>query len=485
LPAFEFALPPGAKNIKIKTGTQEIAVEPTYYRHSKDGAIPIVALFGGDEFVGEVLEGQWKKNIWQDGMGKLRIHNGKLELEVGSDSDGTTRYGRIYSKNKVLFVNGVEITVQMSVPVSSSSQLFNNVFILGDDEFGAGSNNIKLAVWVDSGGVKFLIIRRVNGTWITEYSSDYTTDTEAEFKIRLSDGTVYVYTKEGSATSFTLRWSGDNWLPSLLWPQYYPDSKSTTKHILTSDFVRVSYPDFSIKYDLDDSDYQNGNRGEVVVWDTMGSSDEDDWVRVYDPSHKFVGDLVLENGLVRFWFKEDQYLRLYLWDGSSWKYIGYLNHYDGSTNDSSPSEVTLTSVSLESVSVSFKLNSLSHSFTLRRGKPYGEFEITFPQGITDGWFRIVNTGTRTDFGYAPESKIMDRVLGIRGDTDDTPADNFALQFDRDENVLVFFGMNKQDNMVNNIASELGCKGFSFASVKAVFGAIPFSKVGNLFKEAEA
>ena len=720
MPAFEFALPPGAKNIKIKTGTQEIAVEPTYYRHSKDGAIPIVALFGGDEFVGEVLEGTWSPKKMHPSLleGKIWVEDEKIKMQGRSETAGNSRYINVPTLSRVPLLDDLILEVQLAVPVSSVSanRFYFSLLIVKDKPNGSAeavSDWVRLRVQVETeanagvgDGTFWTLDKRVNET-ITNgvFSSSKSTITSYKLKLIFEEQKnghehTHLYVDTGSGYSevngspFTLGLNFSvGYLAFELW-----DSTGSVR-LCTSDFIRVTYPDFKVVYDLDDdafqgegeellkkawdtsgngnhgvvygatwvrdgkfgkalsfdgSDdyvdsgnipdlgqeftvvlwskrlgntgvygalisidgsywstiggflifdnnsgvikgrirndasntetavtletsvpnnvwrfyavvwdkptlkgYRNGklvdsetwdydigwnvfkthigrwtgdyfyglidevriynralseseiqtlynggtvtdglvgewkfdggnNRGEVVVWDTMGSSDEDDWVRVFDPSHKFVGDLVLENGLVRFWFREDQDLRLYLWDGSSWKYIGYLNHYDGSTDDSSPSEVTLTSVSLESASVSFKLNSLSHSFTLRRGKLYGEFEITFPQGITDGWFRIVTTtGTRTDFGYAPESKIMDRVLGINGNTDDTPADNFALQFDRDENVLVFFGMNKQDNMVNNTSPELGLQAFSFTSVKPVFGAIDFSKVANLFMEAEA
>jgi len=70
--------------------------------------------------------------------------------------------------------------------------------------------------------------------------------------------------------------------------------------------------------------------GEVKVYDDMRSSTESDWQRVYSPKHKFYGDCVIENGLIRLKTRKyaDDGLRgnveVYAYDlsGSQWLKVG-------------------------------------------------------------------------------------------------------------------------------------------------------------------
>ena len=322
MPAFEFALPPGAKNIKIKTGTQEIAVEPTYYRHSKDGAIPIIALFGGDEFVGEVKEGHWKLEEREDGMGAWRISNGKMEFELASDEAGTTRRLRVDSNSKILLIDGTEIQVELSSPVAT---LANNAtwfsFLLGSERQWNPQNAVLVRIKIDTSGVQFQVYSRIdNGAWTERYASTKgTTNLNVVFKIILDGSTLRVYSKEGSATEFTERWNHANWLPNLVYPIFRSMSNSTDKQTFTCDFVRVTYPNFKVVYDLDDDAYQGDGELLKKAWDTSGNGNHGvvhsaTWVRdgKFGKALSFDGDGYVEipdsnsldltsQGTIAFW----------------------------------------------------------------------------------------------------------------------------------------------------------------------------------------
>ena len=71
------------------------------------------------------------------------------------------------------------------------------------------------------------------------------------------------------------------------------------------------------------------NVGEVKVWDTMGSSDETQWVRVYNKEHRFVGNIVVENGVWRYDFGGKQITEK-VWDGVQWLTSGTLYWWSGS-----------------------------------------------------------------------------------------------------------------------------------------------------------
>ena len=67
VPMREVAFPVGAENLEALKRTRPYTIEEdeaTFTRTGEDGAEVLLPLFGGDEGVGEVLEGHWKK--WWD-----------------------------------------------------------------------------------------------------------------------------------------------------------------------------------------------------------------------------------------------------------------------------------------------------------------------------------------------------------------------------------------------------------------------------------
>jgi len=128
MPNYEAALPPGAYNIKIVSSSgQEIPVDWSFTRDGKDGAEVIVPLFGGDEFVGEVLEGNWQKG--DDGAiqgpftAKLN-GSGSLELSGRSDAGGTWRYGWITTRSKIPLLDDLTIDFHIKLEGHSSSDSY-------------------------------------------------------------------------------------------------------------------------------------------------------------------------------------------------------------------------------------------------------------------------------------------------------------------------------------------------------------------------
>jgi hypothetical protein len=62
------------------------------------------------------------------------------------------------------------------------------------------------------------------------------------------------------------------------------------------------------------------NAGECKVWDTVtvGNTIESTWIRVYDASWVFTGDLVVENGLIRYKLSTSQISNFYVWVTNAW-----------------------------------------------------------------------------------------------------------------------------------------------------------------------
>jgi len=280
MPAYEIALPVGAKNIKIE-GTD---VTPSFYRYSKDGAIPIVALFGGDEFIGEVLEGQWKKATlsgFDDFVAKLS--SGRVELS-GSSSDGSERSAYISSSHLAPLLSGVVLTVNLKVPaaVSSGKIVSLRLYLSDREDLGTASDYLRIQ------------IRNNNGTYQYRFDEnegalkDWTTLTNAEanFRLTFSDGQVKLELDDGASGDYTLVGTYTHHLNiSKGYIGLMIVSNDTVSHAVSSDFVRVTYPDFTVTYDLDDDAYQG--EGEELLkkaWDTSGKGNHGEvhgatWIR--------------------------------------------------------------------------------------------------------------------------------------------------------------------------------------------------------------
>ena len=692
MPAYEIALPPGAKNIKIKTSTQEIPVEPTFYRHSKDGAIPIIALFGGDEFVGEVLEGQWNKEQMEVSMAAF-ISNGKLNCKLGSDSDGIMRRQVLTSKSRLPLLNEIALTLEQTSPISTSSEPMLFGFMLSDEIDFDPDNCILIGLAVSSSGCRCEVWKREDNSWDNPWNSEYGV-TKAYWKIEVSSGQIKIYCDEGQTGS----WGSPvysvsfDFLGELVYVSYRSWSKWTSYQTFTSDFVRVTYPDFKVVYDLDDDAYQgegeellkkawdtsgNGNhgtvynakwvkigsekglefdgddkviiphseslnlneltvacrfkstfsgewfkalvakfgdaliseawglgwleanrlgfwirdatntenkvfcnvnegldgethtivgvassskvkvfldsnkyeidrtagdirndrfvsigyhygqyiqdttvlevliynhalsddevqqliagnpptsglvgewkfdggnnRGEVIVWDTMNSDDEDDWVRVFDPSHKFVGDCVIENGLVRFKveLETDSHCRWGFWNGSNWT----MNRIEMPSGYRKARNFKVVTIKSESASVVFQSLFFYGAENLikveiRRGEPY--IRITNLSDDPEGLFYYLPS---CRFCYAQQTGVVDKNLQTGWQDLERGIDNFVLKFSESQQ---FFVLESRSKNWNSQASY-----DKYGSILAVeksetvhLGIIDFPKYANLFKEAE-
>ena len=494
MPAFEFALPPGAKNIKIKTGTQEIAVEPTYYRHSKDGAIPIVALFGGDEFVGEVLEGQWLKgddgNI--QGPFTARINSGSLELTGKSDAVGTNRSGWIGSENKILFLDELTVDIHVKVDGKPSAEQFRHQVYFTSQEPNSNpysSDFLCLQLRATTTSYQILIEKRVNnsssfpltwtdvtsneGTWRIKFEENKAGHNHTHIYYHDGSGDVDETSDEVSGSPFQLGLAIDSAFCFLV---LY--TLTTENHTISSNFVRVTYPDFKVVYDLDDSDYQSGNRGEVVVWDTMGSNDENDWVRVFDPSHKFVGDCVIENGLIRVKKYSSSVIKAEYWNGSSWsEYSRWLIDWGDATFDHNIiRKITMECAVVDFVFVRSPYENVIARITVERGK-----NGFFWEEVGRDYDRVTYFNRR--FGFY-DGKVIDGVVDS-DKTDNVNIDNFVLALDNASEYLPTLTLKKYENFYFDVDGNNFVRIYYFKDTQKVFlGVVPFSNYAKLFKEAE-
>jgi len=255
---------------------------------------------------------------------------------------------------------------------------------------------------------------------------------------------------------------------------------------------------FKIVYDLDNA---NVGKGDVKVFDTNNSSDESDWQRVFDyMNHEFVGDCVVENGLIRLWIDEGQYtgLKLYYWNGNAWV-LG--KDRVKLTLTSSGKEVTypfLKSITytLESVTIKVRIEDTSTQdsdyyvdleITLKRGQYFITISFNEINPLENITFQYEDNDMR--FGFIGDDLVGDDDLDISANNT-TMSDNFTVGFDNTGGgYLAIMGSSKKPSSYFRTYQGRNIYIYyittsNYQNFKVYLGLTPFTQISNLFKEAE-
>ncbi|AGK61519.1 hypothetical protein Asulf_01541 [Archaeoglobus sulfaticallidus PM70-1] len=101
------------------------------------------------------------------------------------------------------------------------------------------------------------------------------------------------------------------------------EKATSTANVIELDYCYIE-PTYiaRLAFDVD----QEYDVGEVKVYDTMGTTDESQWIRVFNKEHKFTGKIVVENGFLRFMFDPSTTgyygIRYSIWNGTNWSNLG-------------------------------------------------------------------------------------------------------------------------------------------------------------------
>lgn len=116
--------------------------------------------------------------------------------------------------------------------------------------------------------------------------------------------------------------------------------------------------------------------GEVKVFDSMNSATESDWRRVYSIDHKFVGDIIISNGLIRLKYeKVTTQIITGVYANTSWEEITFLPDWSTLTLehvDSKISELTRYSATLREACIfesTTGFDMVWTDYTIRSGSP--------------------------------------------------------------------------------------------------------------------
>lgn len=548
MPAHMVGLPVSSSNIKISRKGESYPLlldTDTFDRAGEDGDIPIIPLAGGDEFVGEVLEGQWRKGWTSPAMNTFcaTIDSGLLRLTGVANAAGVAGNGWINSHHIAPLLEDLEYTVSLLVPVDDTGAVADRDirlahFIKQDkDEFqpDVDDNFLQIEIDVDETGLIMYLRKEVNGVNTTlesgyDYTMDGTRNTEAgagkglratiwrlvfNGKPGTAGATLSVYLKQSdtlanaeTATEYQVTNSPFD-ISDLAFNVGYPAYRIYTQNTTyfgttydsanraTSGYLRVTYPSqFNINYNYTEADY---GESDVELWD--GDPAVATSQRVYDEDHEFSGNPYLQNGLIRTIVDNSLVgLILRFWDGATW--IGVVSQGWGRlTTDVKDCKyahlLRIVSLSPEKVVLRLRFKDsaiinedyyIDADITFERGKPYYELNLLEAYPVQDVFWQYYHTGGQR-FGYMGDGEIPDKDLALSA-TNGTMTDNFMLLFDDAGRLaLTFMFTNEKPDAAfysyqGDLARIQDIVAIDIASTKIWIGCSPFSLVANLFEEAE-
>ena len=136
-----------------------------------------------------------------------------------------------------------------------------------------------------------------------------------------------------------------------------------------TDFFWIFYPSAFIGYDVD---LDSRLKGRIKIFDDNNDfGDETKWANVRSGDHKFAGQRVVENGLIRIVFTTAPSVDMYGWDGSTYKLTGKIIPIDTDDNLGTVlHDVIFPRFNKAFVKITAKFGIVTHTITMHRGNPY-------------------------------------------------------------------------------------------------------------------
>jgi len=303
-----------------KGATTLSPLDKAYERPSKDGLIPVVNFQLGSHYntrIGGEMSITSTGNIDSD---TAKAISGKLEIAARS-TDGSEAKKIVTFNSFMYFFPGVVITGQAEIvdAVSGDTQRMRY-------EFEDLATNDKIIIDFQSAGSNAqLVLREVVDDVETDLSTKELTAAvinifwELDF---LKNGVTELWYKEPSGVR-TRAFQGTLNVD-------IAEAKISAQNILTettaktlkSDFLWIFYPNIFIGYN--NPVLADGLLGRIRIFDTDGEPLEADWIEVFSGDHKFSGERVVENGLIRIRFKTTPLMQIFGWNitTAAWESIG-------------------------------------------------------------------------------------------------------------------------------------------------------------------
>lgn len=364
-------------------------VDVTYYRTTADGAMPVISYLIGSHF-NERLDGIITAS--DDGLienDTITVSGGKLVITGDSDAGNSlstksaTHSTFMYMWPKTRIHGNSEIAVAQVGEITPGSAYTSRM----RTKFQDLSNNDKLIVDLDPGNsvantLPVLSLKEEHKGLETTLATFILPVGEIfiDWQIKFLDEGVTKFFYKTNAGLPTLLWRGDLTadLAECKVMHEFLTNEATPTRSVKIDFLWIFYKSIFTGYDIVAANKYLGN---IKILDQNGTETQANWIQVYGKDHLFIGDRVVDNGLVRLRFKTTPEIEVYGWDGvSAWVLLGsIIPENSGGSLATNLLDVIFSSYNDSACVITAKFGILDYRITMRKGMPYAKFGLNSSQ----------------------------------------------------------------------------------------------------------
>lgn len=372
-------------------------VTSSYQRASKDGNVDIISLFLGGHY-SLAYEGTLTNTQAGNYTGEtIQVLDSNLELAVTNNGAAIAEniatfnaYGYLYPGTKIKGHLKIDETTHVDTPVP----IYENIYKLRDP---ITNDELFFTLTRDNNNAVFKVTQiREGGTKVlhTEALAVGVDEIHFEFWYLVNGRSkLYSFSNFGiSGHTKTRLWIGDVTavLGEVEISARIRNGEAISKKFV-SDYLIFKYFRTNLRYDNDPTKEYNG---QVKVYDDKLLVPETSWQRVRSRDHKFVGNRVIENGMIRIIIKTSTpVIEIWGWDDvttSTWiKTHDILTDSDAGVSSTKVQSFSIEHMTKEQIKFLVSFGTTSFIITMTRGNPYINVVNKF-----DKIFRVRSAKTR-------------------------------------------------------------------------------------------
>jgi hypothetical protein len=388
-----------------------------FNRITKDGSVPVMNFLLGSHYNSDIGNEMTFDSTGQITNDSIDTVSGKIEIAAES-IDGTAVTKSSTFSPFMFFYQGTKIVGHMEL---QDATVTTGDYEILRYEFTDLATNDKLQIDLEAGitgtSDPQVVFREIVGGSANVLSTTVLTTATKEINFQLDfldEGISKFYVKDKTASGAKTRVFSGNIAADIgecsLGLINLTDIQSTKT--LKSDFIWLFYPKVHVTYDVELTDRLNGR---CRVWDTENEVAEADWQEVFSADHKFVGERVVENGLIRLWFKSTPGMEVYNWDGVVWALTGEVRPKTTQGDLATTlHDVLFDRFSNPQMKMTVKYGIVDHVVDLRRGGPYCRIAATSKSFRIDTTKERVIVPVKTTASQIPDFNQLNSDDANRG-----------------------------------------------------------------------
>ncbi len=297
-------------------------IEKSFDRITKEGVIPQIDFLLGSQYNIPIGGETSITSIGSITNADVRILNGKLEIDAES-TDGSEVEHVVSFSTFMYFYPGVRIVGQNEIDDDSLGPSPPTQIMRYELEDLSSTDKLRIDLQSGDTFATFTVKETVDGVETILVTKDVAAGvTNIKWEISyLESGLTKIFYKEPSGDRIRIFEGKIN--------AKLGEAKVSARYVMNeqvektvkSDFIWIYYPNLFVGSSVALDDRLNGR---VRIFDTNDTDVESDWTEVHASDHPFVGERVIQNGLIRLRFKPTPKMEIYGWNinDTAWQLTG-------------------------------------------------------------------------------------------------------------------------------------------------------------------